>query len=184
MHAKNIMHRDLKPENILFRSKDSYNCVIADYGLAEFSDAEEYLFVRCGTPGYVAPEVINIKDMKAKYSPICDIFSLGLIFHLLLFGRSIFKGKTYNDVLHENRACKFDLDGEEYAKTDRIVLDLLKKMLKKDPEERITAEAALFHPYFGQYEEEEAEEEEEEEMNKENRDHVDMADSPILTSSN
>jgi serine/threonine protein kinase len=49
------MHRDLKPENLLFRSKDSFDCVIADYGLAEFCDAEEYLFVRCGTPGYVAP---------------------------------------------------------------------------------------------------------------------------------
>jgi calcium-dependent protein kinase len=73
--------------------------VIADYGLAEFCDAEEYLFVRCGTPGYVAPEVINIKDMKTKYSPICDVFSLGLIFYLLLFGKSIFKGKTYGEVL-------------------------------------------------------------------------------------
>jgi serine/threonine protein kinase len=96
MHSKNIMHRDLKPENILLRSPDSYECVIADYGLAEFADSEEYLFVRCGTPGYVAPEVINIKDMKAKYAPICDIFSLGLIFHLLVFGKSLFKGKTYN----------------------------------------------------------------------------------------
>ena len=96
MHSKNIMHRDLKPENILFRTKGSFDCVIADYGLAEFADSEEYLFVRCGTPGYVAPEVINIKDMKTKYSPICDIFSLGLIFHLLLFGKSVFKGKNYN----------------------------------------------------------------------------------------
>jgi serine/threonine protein kinase len=155
MHSKNIMHRDLKPENILFREKDSYNCVIADYGLAEFADAEEYLFVRCGTPGYVAPEVINIKDMKAKYSPICDIFSLGLIFHLLLFGKSLFKGKTYNEVLQENRSCKFDLEGEEYQKIDKFVLDLLKKMLKTNPEERITAEAAMAHPYFGEYDLEE-----------------------------
>lgn len=38
MHSKNIMHRDLKPENILMRSLDSYECVIADYGLAEFAD--------------------------------------------------------------------------------------------------------------------------------------------------
>lgn len=99
MHAKNVMHRDLKPENILFRSKNTYDCVIGDYGLAEFADSEDYLFVRCGTPGYVAPEVINIRDMKTKYSPVCDIFSLGLIFHLLLFGRSIFKGKSYDQVL-------------------------------------------------------------------------------------
>jgi len=55
MHSRNIMHRDLKPENILFRYTDKYECVIADYGLAEFADSEEYLFVRCGTPGYVAP---------------------------------------------------------------------------------------------------------------------------------
>ena len=55
-----------------------------------------YLFTRCGTPGFVAPEVINIKDMKAKYHSICDIFSLGLIFYMLLFGKSLFKSKNYN----------------------------------------------------------------------------------------
>ncbi len=55
MNDKRIMHRDLKPENLLFRNKESFDCVIADYGLAEFAYAEEYLFVRCGTPGYVAP---------------------------------------------------------------------------------------------------------------------------------
>jgi len=62
----------------------------------------------------VAPEVINIKDMKSKYDPICDLFSLGLIFHILLFGKSVFKGKTYNDVLKENRACTFDLESKDY----------------------------------------------------------------------
>ncbi len=96
MHSKRIMHRDLKPENLIFRGEGSWECVIADFGLAEFAEAEEYLFVRCGTPGYVAPEVINIKDMKTKYDPICDIFSLGLIFHILLLGVSAFPGKTYN----------------------------------------------------------------------------------------
>jgi len=111
MHSKNIMHRDLKPENILLRSKERLECVIADYGLAEFAESEEYLFMRCGTPGYVAPEIINLKDMKARYKPICYIFSLGLIFHILLFGKSIFKGKTYNQVLAENRLCNFTLEG-------------------------------------------------------------------------
>ena len=67
--------------------------------------------------------------MKTRYSPICDIFSLGLIFHLLVFGKSIFKGKTYNEVLQENRSCGFSLDGEEYTKLDPFVLDLMKKML-------------------------------------------------------
>lgn len=55
MHSKRIMHRDLKPENILFRYVDDYEVVIADFGLAAWADEDEYLFVRCGTPGYVAP---------------------------------------------------------------------------------------------------------------------------------
>ena len=71
--------------------------------------------------------------MKTRYSPICDIFSLGLIFHLLIFGKSIFKGKTYNEVLQENRSCGFNLDGEDYTKLDPFMLDLLKKMLKTNP---------------------------------------------------
>jgi serine/threonine protein kinase len=112
MHAKNIMHRDLKPENILFRKENDYDCVVADYGLAEFANEEKYLFVRCGTPGYVAPEVINIRDMSTKYSPICDMFSLGLIYHSFLLGRSAFKGTTYNEVLSQNRACDFKLEGQ------------------------------------------------------------------------
>ena len=66
MHNKKIMHRDLKPENILFRGKTGYDCVIGDYGLAEFSNLDDYLFVRCGTPGYVAPEVINIRDSLSR----------------------------------------------------------------------------------------------------------------------
>ena len=49
------MHRDLKPENLLYRKEGDFDCVIADFGLAEYADAAEYLFVRCGTPGYVAP---------------------------------------------------------------------------------------------------------------------------------
>ena len=72
------------------------------------ADAEKYLFVRCGTPGFVAPEIINIKDMSAKSDPISDVFSAGLIFHCLLLGRSIFDGKKYAEILAENRACSFN----------------------------------------------------------------------------
>ena len=155
MHSKRIMHRDLKPQNILFRAENSFECVIADFGLAEFADVEEYLFVRCGTPGYVAPEVINIKDMKTKYDPICDIFSLGLIFHIVLLGVSAFPGKTYNEVLSQNRASNITYEGEQYSKLDSNTLDLLTKMLKKNPNERITANEALNHAYFSSIEDQE-----------------------------
>lgn len=111
--------------------------------------------MRCGTPGYVAPEVINIKDMKTKYDPICDMFSLGLIFHILLLGISAFPGKTYNEVLAQNRASNISFEGKDYEKLDKHALDLMMKMLKKNPQERITAVDALAHPYFSSMEEEE-----------------------------
>jgi serine/threonine protein kinase len=83
MHKRKIMHRDLKPENIIFIKPNSYEVSIADFGLATRADLEKYLFIRCGTPGFVAPEVINIRDLNTTYDPICDVFSLGLIFHIL-----------------------------------------------------------------------------------------------------
>ncbi len=50
-----IIHRDLKPENIMFRKEDGLDLAICDFGLATYADEDEYLFVRCGTPGFVAP---------------------------------------------------------------------------------------------------------------------------------
>jgi serine/threonine protein kinase len=110
MHEKRCMHRDLKPENILLRKEGDYDCVIADFGLSTWADEPEYLFVRCGTPGYVAPEIVNLKDLKAKCDPICDMFSLGVIFHILLLGKSPFPGKTYNEVLSQNRGCNINFE--------------------------------------------------------------------------
>lgn len=137
------MHRDLKPENILFRKQNDCECVIADLGLGTRSDLKEYLFVRCGTPGFVAPEVVNIKDMKTTYDVVCDIYSLGLIFHIFLMGKSPFNGKTYNEVLAQNRAGTVKLDGPEYLRLSIDTHDLLKRMLEKDPKKRIPSDQAL-----------------------------------------
>lgn len=76
------------------------------------------------------------------------MYSLGLIFHILLYGKSAFPGTTYNEVLSQNRAANVDLSGEDYKKVGVEALDLLVMMLKKKPTERITAEQALAHPYF------------------------------------
>jgi serine/threonine protein kinase len=91
--------------------------------------------------------------MKTKYEPICDIFSLGLIFHVLLLGTSAFPGKTYNEVLAQNRASVIPLEGDEYKKLDPDALSLLAKMLKKNPGDRISANEALSHPYFNNHKE-------------------------------
>jgi serine/threonine protein kinase len=67
LHAKRIMHRDLKPENILMRSGGRFECVIADFGLSAWTDEKQHLYVRCGTPGYVAPEIVNARDVTMHF---------------------------------------------------------------------------------------------------------------------
>lgn len=73
MADKKIMHRDLKPDNMILKHKDSLeNCTLklVDFGLATVCDIPEYLFKRCGTPGFVAPEVINApSNTNIHYSP-------------------------------------------------------------------------------------------------------------------
>ena len=66
------------------------------------------MFVRCGTPGYVAPEIANLKTNKAVYSTSCDLFSLGVIFHILVLAKSPFPGKTFDEVLEQNKNCKIN----------------------------------------------------------------------------
>jgi serine/threonine protein kinase len=96
LDERRVIHRDLKPENIMFKNMASLELGICDFGLATYADEPTYLFVRCGTPGFVAPEIINIRDMNTKSDPIADVFSAGIIFHHLLLGKSVFPGKKYN----------------------------------------------------------------------------------------
>ena len=79
------MHRDIKSENILFKNKNSLDepCIV-DFGLASRFDIDKYLFVRCGTPGFVAPEIANLKsknENEVKYNSKVDVFSVGVIMH-------------------------------------------------------------------------------------------------------
>ena len=94
LHKKRIMHRDLKPENIILRNNDWSSPILVDFGLATNCDEEKYIFNRCGTPGFVSPEIINQKKPE-HIEPVCDLFSLGVLFHILLTKKPVFEGYTY-----------------------------------------------------------------------------------------
>lgn len=80
LEKNDIIHRDLKPENVIFRSKqDQHEVVLVDFGFATKVEDYKNLFTRCGTPGYVAPEVLNDQEYNCK----ADVFSAGIIFYIL-----------------------------------------------------------------------------------------------------
>jgi len=78
----------------MMRSDRTMDPVIVDFGLATQADIQQYLFFRCGTPGYVAPEIIALSQSE-HIEPVCDIFSAGVIFHILLTKKPLFEGTKY-----------------------------------------------------------------------------------------
>lgn len=103
---KQVMHRDIKPENLLFAKRGSTKELkLVDFGLSTFANEDPYIFPKCGTPGFVAPEIANLVDKSVKYDVVCDMFSVGVIFHILLTQEAVFPGKKFNEVLKKNKAC-------------------------------------------------------------------------------
>lgn len=78
-HSLGIIHRDIKPENLLYSSKDAHAVVkISDFGLARFIN-NELATTACGTPGYVAPEVLS----GVGYGKEVDYWSIGIVLYIL-----------------------------------------------------------------------------------------------------
>ena len=103
------MHRDIKPENILFRTDkifDPNQIVISDFGLATHNDVEEYLFPRCGTPGFVAPEIYHHSAPKEHYSLKSDMYGVGVTLFFMIQGKLPYAGNEH--ITEENKNFRFD----------------------------------------------------------------------------
>ena len=86
LHDHNIVHRDLKPENLIYKEKAGNVLKLTDFGLAKYIDSEATTNISekpCGTPIYVAPEVLTASPV---YSPKVDMWSLGVLAYILLCG--------------------------------------------------------------------------------------------------
>jgi serine/threonine protein kinase len=142
IHKRRIVHRDIKLDNVLINEISEDNgqqfCVrIADFGLSCFIPPGDNVKMteKCGTPCYVAPEVLRNEGYTTK----CDIFSLGSVLFNLLTGRFLFKGANKVEVLQANKTCNIKSIYEYIKDLSKSCRDLLLKMLQPNPDKRPTA---------------------------------------------
>ena len=111
-HSKRIIHRDLKPQNIIINLL-TLKPKIIDMGLSLMltPGIDLKCYKRCGTMGYIAPEVIsNNQEFRKPYECKVDMFSFGIVAHMLLFGNNPLKGKSYDETMQLNKTLKYELN--------------------------------------------------------------------------
>lgn len=148
LHRQGIVHRDLKPENLLLASEDPGSVRIADFGLSTILSMEqqhggELLHTACGTPGYVAPEIIAHEG----YTAAVDMWSVGVIIYILLCGFPPFYGDSESEVFAKVAAIDFEFKRPYWDDVSDMAKDLICSLLVKAPN-RLTAEQTLKHPWL------------------------------------
>ncbi len=133
LHSKKIIYRDLKPENILM-DEDGYVC-LTDFGLAKILDTNEQAFSFCGTPEYLAPEMIN----QSGHDKGVDWWALGVLIYEMLIGVTPFFNKNKNMLLNKIKNSKVVFPDRKKYKIDYsdVLMDLIVKLLDKDRSARL-----------------------------------------------
>lgn len=141
IHSQGIIHRDIKLDNILVDENE--RCKICDFGVSREIKPNEIINEQCGTPAYLAPEIIKDEG----YSGFAvDIWSLGVLLFSLLTGSMPFKAGTIEELHKKILAGKYEIPKE--AKLSKEVVELIGSMLVVDPEHRINIQAVLKHNWL------------------------------------
>jgi len=144
LHQKNIAHRDLKPENLLLKSSDDTHVMLSDFGLSRILGEESMMSTACGTPYYVAPEVVK----AISYTKEVDMWSIGVITYFLLAGFPPFMGEKLTDIVEQILEADFSFPSPYWDDVSDQAKDFVSKLLVIDPRARYSAEQALDHPWL------------------------------------
>ena len=147
-HSNKIIHRDLKPENILIESissdiNDLFNIKIIDFGTSDIFIDKKKLTEKIGSSFYMAPEVL-----LKSYNEKCDLWSCGVIMYILLSGVPPFEGNTDEETYLKVLNGKVNLQDNLWKNISIDGKDLIRKLLEKDANRRLSGREALDHIWF------------------------------------
>ena len=143
-HKNNIVHRDIKSENVMFTENDLDSPVkLIDFGISLKFQKDIKIKDKTGTILYVAPEVL-----KGSYDEKCDVWSCGVLLYLILSGYPPFYGQSRNEVMMRIMHKEPKFDAKIWTRISPEAINLIKKMLTKDPEKRPSSEEVMQHDWF------------------------------------
>lgn len=144
LHARKVIHRDLKPENLILATRSFGSPIkLVDFGFAmvlEPGTDSVVTSTHCGTPGYMAPEILS----KRSYSTSVDMWSFGVVLYILMSGLMPFNSKRKDLIM----AGIFTFPEQYWLTVSDSAKDLICKLLRVDPIKRLTAEEVLLHPWL------------------------------------
>ena len=136
-----IVHRDIKPENVLLDQQN--RAKLTDFGWSNYMQGNMKRTTVCGTPVYLAPEIIN----NTGHDEHVDIWCIGILLFELIVGRPPFSGETEQIIRYNIMKMRINWPDN----IDRDAADLISRILKYNPEERISLEQMLLHPFFTKF---------------------------------
>jgi len=144
LHNLGIVHRDLKPENLLLKDGASDTEVkLADFGLSKIV-GPQVMMTACGTPGYVAPEVLS----ATGYDKEVDLWSIGVITYILLCGFPPFYNEDLPQLFEQIMKAEYDFPAEYWGHVSKDAKNFITKLLVVDPSKRMSSQQALAHPWL------------------------------------
>ena len=155
IHSQKIVHRDIKLENILIDLNN--NIKICDFGIGRIlSSKKQMLHDKCGTPMYMAPEILLSSKNKGYEGFPVDIWSSGISLYIMLSGTLPFNIKnnessSIDEENNNNVELQYSIINKEPKKIEKIsdeARDLLKGLLNKNPNKRLTIDQILNHPWL------------------------------------
>lgn len=140
-----IMHRDVKLENLFLDAENQIK--LGDFGFAK--EGLDESFTKLGSHNTMAPEILlNVYDDSARYDGKCDLWSIGVVYHIMLFGKKPYFGELRRSEMGDMRKLmgslrKFDVSQLKFEGISEESADILRRLLVKNPKKRMSKEFKL-----------------------------------------